>query len=168
MTTTMGRAHVLVAGVGNVLLGDDGFGPAVVARLARDAAHLPDTARVVDYGVRGADLRYDLLEGWDALVLVAAVPGDEPPGTRTLVAVTEADLARAPALDADPLDPLAVLASLRALGGELPPLTLVLGCVPATVAEGIGLSHLVAEAVEPAAARVRMLLGVPLATAAGS
>lgn len=166
MTSSL-RGRVLVAGVGNVFRGDDGFGPAVVTRLVRDVQRLPDTARVVDYGIRGVHLSYDLLDGWDALVLVDAVPGDGPPGTLTLAEVTDADLGAAPALDAHKLDPFAVLSALRSLGGRLPPRTLVLGCVPATVADGIGLSAPVAAAVGPAAARVRALLAETVPATAG-
>jgi hydrogenase maturation protease len=160
---------VLVAGVGNVFLGDDGFGPAVAARLAADPAGLPPGARVVDYGIRGVHLGYDLLDGgWDALVLVDAVPGDGPPGSLTLVEVTDDDLPGAPPLDAHTLDPLAVLCSVRALGGRLPARTLVLGCVPADLAEGIGLSAPVAAAVGPAAERARALAAGPLPAGRGA
>jgi hydrogenase maturation protease len=158
MTTPRAPA-VLVAGVGNVFLGDDGFGPAVVTRLLAAGGPLPASARVVDYGIRGVHLSYDLLDGWDTLVVVDLLAGTQgPPGTLRLLAVTEADLAGAPALDAHGLDPFAVLSSVRALGGELPRRTLVLGCAPASVAEGIGLSPAVAAAVDPAVAALRGLL----------
>jgi hydrogenase maturation protease len=160
--------QVLVAGVGNVFLGDDGFGPAVAARLAADPAGLPPGARVVDYGIRGLHLGYDLLDGWDALVLVDALPGDGPPGSLLLVEVTDDDLPGAPPLDAHTLDPLAVLCSVRALGGRLPGRTLVLGCVPADLTEGIGLSAPVAAAVGPAAERARALAAGPLPAGRGT
>ncbi len=64
---------VLVAGIGNLFLGDDGFGPEVVRRLADGRP--PPGVRVVDYGIRGMHLAYDLLDGYDALVLVDALPG---------------------------------------------------------------------------------------------
>src|SRR3954466_8981413 len=102
----MSRRRVLVAGVGNVFLGDDGFGPAVVARLAQEP--LPDGVRAVDYGIRGVHLGYDLLEDWDALVLVDALPGAGPPGELRLLEVTDADLAGSPPLDAHGLHPLPV------------------------------------------------------------
>jgi len=155
-------ARVLVAGVGNVFLGDDGFGPAVVARLAREP--LSDGVRVVDYGIRGVHLAYDLMDGWDALVLVDTLPGDGPAGELRLLEVTDADLAADLPLDAHALHPLAVLISLRRLGGPLPR-TVVVGCVPATVAEGMGLSPAVQDAVAPAADRLRVLvaeLAVPV------
>lgn len=71
--------RVLVAGIGNLFLGDDGFGPEVVRRLARDGG-MPPQVRVVDYGIRGMHLAYDLLDGYDALVLVDAYPGRRPRG----------------------------------------------------------------------------------------
>lgn len=70
--------RVLVAGVGNLFLSDDGFGPEVVRALA-GADTLPPGVRVVDYGIRGMHLAYDLLDGYDALVLVDACPGGGRP-----------------------------------------------------------------------------------------
>jgi hydrogenase maturation protease len=66
------NGRLLVAGIGNIFLGDDGFGPEVIRRAGQ---RLADTdARVEDYGIRGMHLAYDLLDDWDALVLVDAVP----------------------------------------------------------------------------------------------
>ena len=78
--------RVLVAGIGNIFLGDDGFGVEVASRLA--ARPLPDGVRVEDFGIRGVHLAYELLDGYDVLVLVDAVPIGEAPGT---VAVIEPD-----------------------------------------------------------------------------
>jgi hydrogenase maturation protease len=153
---TGGRPRILVAGVGNVFLGDDGFGPAVVARLA--VGQLPPGVRALDYGIRGVHLSYDLLDGWDELVLIDTLPDDGTPGEVRVLAVCGSDVAAAPAaVDAHGLSPAAVLGSLRALGGRLPR-TVVVGCVPGTLAEGMGLSPPVAAAVERAAERVRALL----------
>jgi len=73
-----GVSGVLVAGVGNVFLRDDGFGPAVARRLAEEVSGLPGWApeevQVRDYGIRGLHLAYDLLDGVDALVLVDVLP----------------------------------------------------------------------------------------------
>ena len=71
---------VLVAGIGNIFLSDDGFGPAVVRRLLHEG--LPSVARAVDYGIRGMHLAYDLLEPWDLVVLVDALPDRGSPGRR--------------------------------------------------------------------------------------
>jgi len=152
--------RVLVAGIGNLFLGDDGFGPEVVRRLA-DSEDLPPQIRVVDYGIRGMHLAYDLLDGYQALVLVDALPGEGRPGELTVLEIGPDELGSG---DFDPhgMAPVAVLASLRELGGTLPP-TYLVGCRPASVAEGIGLSDPVAAAVPQAMAAVRTLLEQRLA-----
>lgn len=140
---------VLIAGIGNLFLSDDGFGPEV----ARDlAAHheVPADVRVVDYGIRGMHLAHDLLDGCRALVMVDAIPGEGAPGEVVVMEVGPDDVGPGE-IDAHGMDPLAVLGSLRALGGALPP-TYVVGCRPANVEEGIGLSPPVAAAVPVAAA----------------
>lgn len=139
--------RVLVAGIGNLFCGDDGFGPEVVRRLAASGA-LPEEVRAVDYGIRGMHLAYDLLDGYDALVIVDALPGDGAPGTLTVLEVGEKDLG-AGAFDPHGMAPVTVLASLSDLGGSLPP-TYVVGCRPADLGDGIGLSDGV-EAALPAA-----------------
>src|SRR5439155_13673490 len=75
----MNRPRVLVAGVGNIFLGDDAFGVEVAQRLARRA--LPPEVRVVDFGIRGLDLTYALLDGYEAVILVDAAPRGGRPGT---------------------------------------------------------------------------------------
>lgn len=147
--------RVLVAGIGNLFFGDDGFGPEVARRLAQQD-DLPAGVTVVDYGIRGMHLAYDLLDGYRALVVVDALPGTGPAGELTVLEVGPDDLGAA---DFDPhgMAPVAVLASVRQLGGRLPP-TFVVGCRPASVEEGIGLSAAVAAAVPQAVAAVRTLL----------
>jgi hydrogenase maturation protease len=119
---------VLVAGIGNVFLGDDGFGVALAGRLAR--RELPAGVEVVDFGIRGMDLAYAMLDGWDAVILLDATPRGEAPGT---LYVIEPDIE---AIDVAPeahgMDPVKVLALARTLGGGTPPRTLVLGCEPLT------------------------------------
>ncbi|WP_329458583.1 hydrogenase maturation protease [Streptomyces sp. NBC_01497] len=139
--------RMLVAGIGNIFLGDDGFGPEVVRRLG-DRADLAPGVRVVDYGIRGMHLAYDLLDGYDALVLVDACPGEGPPGSVTVLEVGADDLGEGE-FDAHGMNPVAVLANLGQLGGTLP-LTFVVGCLPADLGEGIGLSGAVAAAVPEA------------------
>jgi hydrogenase maturation protease len=145
---------VLVAGLGNLFLKDDAFGSEVVRRLA--AVGLPDGVRAVDYGIRGMHLAYDLLEGWDTLVLVDAVPNRGDPGSLRVLQIGEDDLGEA-ALDLHGMDPGAVLASLGSLGGRLPP-TVLVGCQVLDVSEGMGLSEPVAAAVEPAVSAVSDVL----------
>ncbi len=156
---------VLVAGIGNLFCSDDGFGPEVVRRLVA-SGDLPAHVRAVDYGIRGLHLAYDLLEGYDALVIIDAVPGNGEPGDLSVLEVGEDDLGSG---DFDPhgMAPVAVLASLTSLGGRLPP-TYVIGCRPAETGEGIGLSAPVEGAVPEAMETVRELLGqrIPVPAAA--
>ena len=152
-------ARVLVAGIGNIFLGDDGFGSEVARRLAGQP--VPDDVRVVDYGIRGMHLAYDLLDGYEALVLVDAVPGDGRPGEITVLEVGPDDLGSGE-FDAHGMDPVAVLASLDSLGGTLPR-TLVVGCRPGDVDERIGLTAPVAAAVDTAIATVHRILADLLA-----
>jgi len=143
---------ILVAGIGNIFLGDDGFGVEVAGRLARRP--MPEGVVVADFGIRGVHLAYELLGGYDAVVLVDAVPLGEPPGTIAVIEPDLSDLAPAdddlePALDAHSMSPAAVLRTLAGLGGSAGR-ALVVGCQPAVLSEGIGLSEPVATAVEAA------------------
>lgn len=159
-------ARILVAGVGNVLSSDDGFGVEVVRRLLADAASLPAAARVVDFGTRAVHLAYELLEDYDGVILVDAMARGEAPGT---VFVFEPDVAPAPedgaaALDAPMMDahamhPASVLRMALGLGARLP-FVRVVGCEPEGTDEGIGLSGPVAEAVQRAVDVVLDLLQV--------
>jgi hydrogenase maturation protease len=156
--------RTLVAGVGNMFLRDDGFGPEVARRLAAEPAGIHaqgSDVRVVDYGIRGMHLAYDLLEPVELLLLVDTVPADgaapAAPGTLRILQVRSGDLDPDASLDPHGMDPAAVLGRLRSLGGDLPR-TYVVGCVPADLAEGIGLSPAVAAAVPQAVAAVRQLL----------
>ena len=146
--------RVLVAGIGNLFLTDDGFGSEVARRLAAEV--LPEGVRVVDYGIRGMHLAYDLLDGYDALVVVDTLPGTSAPGDLSVLEVGPDDLGEGE-LDAHGMAPVAVLASLGQLGGSLPP-TYVVGCQPADVGEGIGLSPEVAAAVPRALSLVHDVL----------
>jgi hydrogenase maturation protease len=152
--------RILVAGVGNIFFGDDGFGPAVAAAIRASGQQLPQGVAVADYGIRGMHLTFDLLAGVDALVLVDAVPNNgadgSTPGRITVLRVGPDDLGAAE-FDAHGMQPVSVLASLASMGGALPP-TYVVGCVPADTSEGIGLSEPVAAAIETATAAVTELV----------
>ena len=143
-----GPVRILVAGIGNIFAGDDGFGCAVVRQLA--GAALPDGVRTVDYGIRGMHLAYDLLDPWDALVLVDAVPDRGAPGTVELRQIGPEHVGTGSSIDAHGMDPVTVLATLAALGGTLPLRTLLVGCQVADTGEGMGLTPLVAAAVAEA------------------
>ncbi|MFE2361397.1 hydrogenase maturation protease [Streptomyces virginiae] len=170
---------VLIAGIGNVFLGDDGFGVETVRALS--AHPLPDGVEVVDFGVRGVHLAYQLLDGYDTLVLVDATARGGAPGTLYLI---EAEArpgpvegpadgpGEGPVLDGHHMSPDTVLALLDALcagtGATPPRRTLVLGCEPACVEEGIGLSAPVAAAVPEAVRMALDLLDPPAPDEAGA
>jgi hydrogenase maturation protease len=150
-------ADVLVAGVGNIFLGDVGFGPEVVRHLgAPEQPPLPEPVRLVDYGIRGLHLSYDLLEGYSALIIVDTMPGHGRPGEIRVVAVDPDDVT-ADGADPHGMDPVAALSGLPSLGGALPP-TYVVGAQPANLEEGIGLSDPLRAAVPVAGAVIRELL----------
>ena len=151
-------SRILVAGIGNVFLRDDGFGVEVSHLLGRRA--LPDGVRVEDYGIRGIHLAYDLLEGYDALVLVDAVPMGESPGTLAVIdpepaigrptrSSSNADEGSVIAVDAHAMSPDIVLATLTRLGGSVDRIVIV-GCQPGNLDEGMGLSPAVRGAVTAA------------------
>jgi hydrogenase maturation protease len=144
----MGTRHrVLVAGIGNIFFGDDGFGVEVAGRLARE--RLPEDVRVADFGTRGLHLAYELLDSrYDEVIFVDALSRDGTAGSVVLFEPTDQEITAAPP-DPHAMTPGTVLALLRTLGGRLPRVVVV-GCEPASFEPGIGLSPIVAEAVEPA------------------
>ncbi len=160
----MSAPRILIAGVGNIFLGDDAFGVEVAQRLAQ--AELPVGVRVVDFGIRGLDLAYTLLEGYDAVVLVDAVPRGGAPGTLYTI---EPDLAaERPARD-EPLalpeghrmDPANMIRFVELMGGRVERLLLV-GCEPTPIdqwgdVQG-GLSSVVERAVPQAMSIVLQLV----------
>ena len=147
--------RVLVAGIGNIFLGDDGFGPEVMRHVPEHVAG--PRVRVVDYGIRGMHLAYDLLDGCEALVLVDALPNRGSPGTLHVFEADHETLSAGIGLDAHAMDPAAVFASLAALGGT-PPYTIVIGCEVENVDEYMGLSDAVAAAVPDAVKAVEDVL----------
>ena len=139
--------RILVAGIGNVFLGDDGFGVVVAEQLAQ--GELPDRVHVEDYGIRGMDLAY-ALHDYDVALLVDATPRGEAPGT---LYVIEPDLQAADIVpQAHGMDPVQVLALAQALGGRLPRV-LVVGCEPQVVMSGEE-DEIVAELSAPVGAAV--------------
>ncbi len=163
--------RMLIAGVGNIFLGDDGFGVEVAGRLA--SAGLPDWVRVADYGISGMHLAYDLAEGFETTILVDATPRGGDPGT---VYVMELDPGAPaappeppepgrgiPLLDGHGMQPDVVFGMLNLLGAEAGRVLLV-GCEPASIDERIGLSAPVTAAVDEA---VRIVLDLVRAAGAG-
>lgn len=144
---------VLIAGIGNIFFGDDGFGVEVSQRLLR--RDLPAGVRVVDYGIRSLDLAYALVENQGVTILIDACPRGGAPGTLYVIEpeidASDANTASA-AIDAHSMNPMTVIRMSRSLGGT-PKRLLLLGCEPATLGpdEGqLGLSDAVAAVVEPA------------------
>jgi hydrogenase maturation protease len=139
--------RVLVGCVGNVLRGDDGFGPAVAERLS-----LPPGARVVETGIGGIALLQELMAGWDGLVLVDAVDLGAEPGTVFKLTPEVGEAVHVP--DVHLANPERVLTTAKGLG-VLPERIVIVGCQPAEVDElGEGLSPAVERAVEAAAREV--------------
>ncbi len=151
--------RILVAGVGNIFLSDDGFGVEVASRMAKQ--QLPPSVTVSDFGIRGVHLAFELLDGYDALVLVDAVAMGEAPGTLALLDAGDGSwsgVANDEALiDAHTMSPDVVFATLRRIGGKLDA-NYVLGCQPACLDEGIGLSPQVEAAVGTAVRMCEQLL----------
>ncbi|MEU9335573.1 hydrogenase maturation protease [Streptomyces sp. NPDC048290] len=164
MTAPPADGRVLVAGLGNVFLGDDAFGVETVRALA--SRPLPAHTEVADVGVRGVHLAYRLLDGYDTLILVDATARGGTPGTLYVIEHEDDPAAVAAAatapLDGHRMTPDAVLAQLAALcattGARPPRRILVVGCEPARVEERMELSEAVAAAVPHAVRLVEDLL----------
>ena len=170
-STTRDPQRVLIACIGNIFLGDDGFGVEVAQRLVnRQERQYPAGVQVVDFGIRGIDLAYALLDEYDMLILVDAIPRGGAPGTVYLI---EPDLsglsfekgvdAGRVALDNHSMDPVKVLAYAMSLGAK-PIHTLLVGCEPAAMSESdytemqMGLSEPVQAAVAEAVKMIDSLV----------
>jgi hydrogenase maturation protease len=146
----MSRKRVLIAGVGNVFLGDDGFGVAVVKRLA--GRELPGDVEVKDFGIRGMDLVYALQDDYEVVIFVDATPRGEEPGTVYLLE-PEIEEDGEVVLDTHGMDPVKVLKFARALGAK-PTRTLVVGCEPQVVISGEDYEEMLMDLSEPVRAAV--------------
>lgn len=141
---------ILVAGIGNIFLQDDGFGVEVAKRLAD--SELPEGVKVADFGIRGVHLAYEMLDGgYDTTILIDAAPRGEAPGTVYLIEpdLDNIDPQQSASMDAHSMDPQVVFATLKSLGGS-PRRVLIVGCEPLVIDDGIGLSEPVGRAVEEA------------------
>nr|WP_302622457.1 hydrogenase maturation protease [Streptomyces sp. WMMB 322] len=160
--------RILVAGVGNIFMADDAFGPEVVSAMRGRA--LPEGVHVADFGIRGMDLAYRLTEGYDVAVLVDAAPRGKEPGTVHLIdpgPPGTPDTAECALPQAHGMNPVQVLALARQLadGTQDLPRVLVLGCEPSVRMRGdepdvvVGLSDPVRAAVPVAADMLESLTG---------
>lgn len=149
--------RTLVAGVGNVFLGDDAFGVEVV-RLLADRPR-PAGVEIADFGIRGVHLVYELLNGCDLFVLIDAAQRGYEPGTVTVLEVKPEDvIPGTPVMDAHSLAPDDIFAMLNSMGGH-PGRCLVVACEPADVTAGMGLSDRVRAALPHAVHAVEEILG---------
>jgi len=157
--------HILIAGIGNIFLGDDGFGSEVAQRVMQ--RRLPDGVQVIDFGIRGFDLAFALLDGVDVAIFIDAAPRGGAPGTLYLLehepepAPHIADPAHAPTIDAHAMDPVKVL-RLAASMGEIPRKILIVGCEPTPFDESddmrVGLSDPVHSAIDRAVDTIESLV----------
>lgn len=152
---------ILIAGVGNIFLGDDGFGVEVARRLAKRT--LPEAVRVIDFGIRGLDLAYALQDGYETTILIDAFPHGQPPGTVSVVELNANGTAAASSdnfVEPHSMHPMNVLRMARAMDAPLKKVMLI-GCEPATLggdAGYMGLSTPVQAAVEEAVRATELLL----------
>jgi hydrogenase maturation protease len=156
------KARVLVAGIGNIFLGDDGFGVEVAQRLAR--CELPPEVRVMDFGIRGLDLVYALEEGYDSTILIDAFPHGKEPGTVSIVEPNLRDLEVGPDqggfVEPHGMNPMNVLRMAKAMKAPLEHILLI-GCEPAYLGGDnghMGLSEPVETAVNEAMAIIQSLV----------
>lgn len=157
-----GKPSILVAGIGNIFLGDDGFGVEVVRRL--NSCKLPSGVRVADFGIRGFDLSYALQDGYETTILVDACQHGETPGTLYVVEPDLNDLdgddSAEGLIETHGMNPMKVLRMAKAMNGSMKKVLLV-GCEPATLGgeEGkMGLSEPVEAAVDEAVRLVASLI----------
>jgi hydrogenase maturation protease len=147
-------ARVLVAGIGNIFRGDDGFGVEVVRRLADE--QLGEDIDIADFGIRGVHLAFEMASGrYTKVILVDAASRGQPPGTLYAIEPDDAD-GEAAVADAHSLTPAAVLTWVRRIGGQCR--VILVGCEPASMDESIGLSLPVRSALDGAVKMVRELV----------
>ena len=151
MTQTMEK-QILVAGIGNAWLRDDGFGGEVVKRL--EGRELPSGVSVMDFGTGGLDLAYEVMRGYDGLILVDVSRQGGDPGTLYVMEAdedeVEAGLEDGQVINPHAMDPQTVLRFVKSLGAW-PGKVVVIACEPTVVEEmGMGLSPAVEVAVEGA------------------
>jgi hydrogenase maturation protease len=158
----MSKPRILIAGIGNIFLGDDAFGSEVARKLQQ--RQLPPEVSVVDFGIRGFDLAYALLDGHEVTILVDATPRGEAPGTLYTIEPDTDDLdqleANSQLVETHGMNPMKVLAMVKSMGGSFHRLLLI-GCEPAPLEteEGqLGMSEPVQCAVDEAVRKIESLV----------
>ena len=144
--------HVLVAGIGNAWMGDDGFGGQVARRLSQ--LELPAEAAVFDFGTGGLDLAYEAMRGYDALLLIDVSRQGGDPGTLYVMEIdqgaVDAGIEDGQLIDPHGMDPQTVLRFIRSLGAW-PGKVVMIACEPSTIEHtGVGLSEAVTASVDAA------------------
>jgi hydrogenase maturation protease len=155
----MSDRGILIAGIGNIFLGDDGFGCEVAQELAR--RELPPDVRVVDFGIRGLDLAYALQAGYESAILVDAVPRGQPPGTLYVIEPEvdcDGDAALPVAMQSHGMDVENVLRLVASLGGRAPR-TLLVGCEPTPLSDDWDMPRGLSEPARAAAKEAVWLIG---------
>lgn len=158
----MSKRRILIAGIGNIFFGDDAFGVEVARRLA--GRPLPEGVKVVDFGIRGLDLTYAMLDGYKAVILVDAAPRGGEPGTLYVLEPGPEEVGpgwSGPMVEMHNLEPRKVLRLARALGAPVERVVLV-GCEPRPAAEddemSMEISAPVRSAIEEAVGLVEALV----------
>ncbi len=146
------KKKVMIAGVGNMFMKDDGFGGAVIKKMARK--NFPDGVELKDFGTGGLKLAYDLMNGYDGLILLDASRRGETPGTLYVIEPDEkefsADLEQGGPVDPHGADPVMILRFVKAIG-SWPGRVLIVACEPETVDDfEIGLSEKVTDSLDKA------------------
>ena len=159
-TSSTKRKRVMIAGVGNMFMKDDGFGGAVIKKMQHN--NFPEGVEVKDFGTGGLKLAYDLMKGYDGLILLDASARGEPPGTLYLIEPNEndidADLENGGPIDPHGADPVTVLRFVKSIG-SWPGKVLVVACEPASVDEfEIGLSNAVNASIDKAVEMVEEII----------
>jgi hydrogenase maturation protease len=159
MTATI-PSRVLVAGIGNIFFGDDAFGVEVARKL--DARPLPSHVRVMDVGIRSLHLAFELAASEvESVILVDVISRGGRPGT--LYVIQPGELTADVVPDAHGVQPDQLIALTRAIGGRVPRVQIV-GCEPASLEEGMGMTEAVAGAVDAAVALILELVTEPLSS----
>jgi hydrogenase maturation protease len=155
-----GTPRILVAGIGNIFLGDDAFGVETVRELMQH--RWPAGVRVIDFGIRSYDLAFALADSYDAVILIDAAARGQVPGTLYLVEIEQEQIARAQEREANPhsVDPVAAIRMANAIGNPSNRIYLI-GCEPAVLESEsgqTGLSPTVQAALTPAVELIHALV----------
>lgn len=154
------KKRVMIAGVGNMFMKDDGFGGAVVQKLLLN--NFPEGVEIKDFGTGGLKLAYDLMRGYDGLILLDASKRGEAPGTLYRIEPKEEDISpdleQGGPIDPHGADPVTVLRFVKSIG-SWPAKVIVVACEPETVEEfEIGLSESVQASMDDAIEMVKEII----------